>query len=43
MLSRRFAAPIAQINGSLGVLIGADLANLGRLRGPDAPGAVDRR
>jgi len=32
VLSRRFAAPIAYIGGSLGVLIGADLLNLGRLR-----------
>ena len=31
-LSRRFAAPIAYIGGSLGVLIGADLLNLGQLR-----------
>ena len=32
VLSRRFAAPIAYIGGSLGVLIGADLINLGQLR-----------
>ncbi len=32
VLSRRFAAPLAYIGGSLGVLIGADLLNLGRLR-----------
>ena len=32
LLSRRFAAPIAYIGGSLGVLIGADLLNLGQLR-----------
>ncbi len=31
-LSRRFAAPLAYISGSLGVLIGADLLNLGVLR-----------
>ena len=31
-LSRRFAAPLAYIGGSLGVLIGADLLNLGVLR-----------
>ena len=31
-LSRRFAAPIAYIGGSLGVLVGADLLNLGQLR-----------
>jgi uncharacterized membrane protein len=35
--SRRFAAPIAYIGGSLGVLIGADLLNLGRLRSLGAP------
>ncbi len=32
VLSRRFAAPLAYIGGSLGVLIGADLMNLGVLR-----------
>jgi uncharacterized membrane protein len=37
VLSRRFAAPIAYIGGSLGVLIGADLLNLGRLRSLGAP------
>ena len=37
VLSRRFAAPIAYIGGNLGVLIGADLMNLGRLRGLGAP------
>ena len=37
VLSRRFAAPIAYIGGSLGVLIGADLTNLGRLRSLGAP------
>lgn len=31
-LSRRFAAPIAYIGDSLGVLVGADLLNLGQLR-----------
>jgi uncharacterized membrane protein len=36
-LSRRFAAPLAYIGGSLGVLIGADLLNLGRLRNLGAP------
>ncbi|HEY1452764.1 MAG TPA: DUF1614 domain-containing protein [Roseiarcus sp.] len=36
-LSRRFAAPLAYIGGSLGVLIGADLLNLGLLRGLGAP------
>ena len=37
VLSRRFAAPIAYIGGNLGVLIGADLLNLGRLRSLGAP------
>jgi hypothetical protein len=37
--SRRFAAPIAYIGGSLGVLMGADLLNLGRLRSLGAPAA----
>jgi len=32
VLSRRFAAPLAYIGGSLGVLIGADLLNLSLLR-----------
>ncbi len=37
VLSRRFAAPIAYIGGSLGVLVGADLLNLGRLQSLGAP------
>ena len=37
VLSRRLAAPIAYIGGSLGVLIGADLTNLGRRRSLGAP------
>ena len=37
VLSRRLAAPIAYIGGSLGVLVGADLLNLGRLRSLGAP------
>jgi uncharacterized membrane protein len=37
LLSRRFAAPIAYIGGSIGVLVGADLLNLGLLRGLGAP------
>jgi uncharacterized membrane protein len=37
VLSRRYAAPIAYIGGSLGVLIGADLLNLGRLQSLGAP------
>ncbi len=37
VLSWRFAAPLAYIGGSLGVLIGADLLNLGLLRSLGAP------
>ncbi|HEX9167440.1 MAG TPA: DUF1614 domain-containing protein [Roseiarcus sp.] len=37
VISWRFAAPLAYIGGSLGVLIGADLLNLGRLRSLGAP------
>ena len=37
VLSQRQAAPLAYIAGSLGVLIGADLLNLGRLQGLGAP------
>jgi uncharacterized membrane protein len=37
VLSRRFAAPLAYIGGCLGVLIGADLLNLGLLRSLGAP------
>ena len=37
MLSRRYAAPIAYIGGSIGVLVGADLLNLGLLRSLGAP------
>src|SRR5260370_39475408 len=37
LLSRRFAAPLAYICGSLGTLIGADLMNLGNIRGLGAP------
>jgi uncharacterized membrane protein len=36
-LSRRRAAPLAYICGSLGTLIGADLLNLGRVQGLGAP------
>lgn len=36
-LSPRQAAPLAYISGSLGVLIGADLLNLGKLPGLGAP------
>jgi uncharacterized membrane protein len=35
--SRRRAAPLAYVAGSLGTLIGADLLNLGKLRGLGAP------
>ena len=37
LLSRRHAAPLAYISGSLGTLIGADLLNLGKLQGLGAP------
>jgi uncharacterized membrane protein len=37
VLSREHAAPLAYIGGSLGTLIGADLLNLGRIRGLGAP------
>lgn len=37
LLSRKYAAPLAYIAGSLGTLIGADLSNLDRIRGLDAP------
>ena len=37
ILSRRHAAPLAYIGGSLGTLIGADLLNLGKLHGLGAP------
>lgn len=37
VLSRRFAAPLAYVGGSLGVLVGADLLNLGALRSLGAP------
>ena len=37
VLSRRYAAPLAYISGSLGTLIGADLMNLGQLRTLGAP------
>jgi len=35
--TREQAAPLAYIGGSLGTLIGADLLNLGRIRGLGAP------
>jgi uncharacterized membrane protein len=37
LLSREQAAPLAYIGGSLGALIGADLLNLGNIRGLGAP------
>jgi len=36
-ISRRRAGPLAYIGGSLGTLVGADLLNLGRIRGLGAP------
>ncbi len=37
ILSRRYAAPLAYISGSMGTLIGADLLNLGSIQGLGAP------
>jgi len=37
LLSRRYAAPLAYISGSVGTLVGADLLNLGRIQGLGAP------
>jgi uncharacterized membrane protein len=37
VLSRRYAAPLAYIGGGIGVLIGADLLNLGALQSLGAP------
>jgi len=37
ILSRQHAAPLAYIGGSIGVLVGADLLNLGKLRELGAP------
>ena len=37
LLSRRYAAPLAYISGSLGTLIGADLLNLNKLQELGAP------
>ena len=36
-ISRWYAGPLAYIGGSLGTLVGADLLNLGKLRGLGAP------
>lgn len=37
VLSRRYAAPLAYVGGCIGVLVGADLLNLGVLRAIGAP------
>lgn len=37
LISRQYAPPLAYISGSLGTLIGADLLNLGKIRGLGAP------
>src|SRR5229473_7146177 len=37
LLSRRHAAPLAYVSGSLGTLIGADLLNMDKLQGLGAP------
>jgi uncharacterized membrane protein len=37
LISRKYAAPLAYIAGSLGTLIGADLLNLGKIQGLGAP------
>ena len=37
LLSRRYAAPLAYISGSLGTLLGADILNLGRINALGAP------
>jgi uncharacterized membrane protein len=37
ILSRRYAGPLAYIGGCIGVLVGADLLNLGQLRSLGAP------
>jgi len=37
LLSRRYAAPLAYVGGSLGTLIGADLLNLDKVQGLGAP------
>jgi uncharacterized membrane protein len=37
LLARQYAAPLAYICGSLGTLIGADVLNLGNIRGLGAP------
>jgi Protein of unknown function (DUF1614) len=37
VLSRKHAAPLAYVGGSLGTLIGADLLNLDKVQGLGAP------
>ena len=37
LLSRRYAAPLAYVGGSMGTLFGADLLNLGAIQGLGAP------
>lgn len=37
LLSRRYAAPLAYVGGSMGTLLGADVLNLDRIRGLGAP------
>jgi uncharacterized membrane protein len=37
VLSRRYAAPLAYVGGSMGTLVGADLLNLSRIQGLGAP------
>src|SRR5262249_59686016 len=37
LLSRRYAAPLAYVGGSMGTLVGADLLNLGAIQGLGAP------
>ena len=43
VISRKHAAPLAYIRGSLGTLIGADLLNLDRIHGLGAPVASTSR
>ena len=43
VLSRRNAAPLAYVGGSLGVLIGADILNLGNIQESWRLGRLDRR
>ena len=43
VLSRRYAAPLAYIGGCIGVLVGADLLNLGDAAEPRRAGRLDRR